>query len=454
VSRILAILAWVLSGIRALRQRSLAAATDRANDQGAEVSITCTETVPEVIGPAESPRICEMQVIGADPRVLVGARVVDQTTIELHAPPTGWAEWVKGQCAGQRLEALGKTLEVGLRDGTVELRARGQARLYVWDDRVEIVVGSRAIDSLGGIEGWAREWLVWASAWLVDAQLDRDRVLESADEIGWSPVRVDIAADLGSWGPLLDEHQDPDRWTQKTVPLPVPAGRGRLDSLALGQVDDNPLSAYGYARSDKVERSGRGEAWLERLRQAGRSPGEPVWRWELRLRDDALQLRRRGSDEVVVDLRKCATLKDQVAIARVWAHAFGRTDTDTHGHYRLVVPAERFDDKGRGMPATRVRAVDPMWRLVQTAGGQAPVEGLAQVRERKAVSRDRWRQDADELTLRGLAASVALDHDSIDGARMLALVRAGRLIEGEQFGEAFERQRSACQDLRVEVGHD
>jgi site-specific DNA-methyltransferase (adenine-specific) len=386
-------------------------------------------------------------------RVLVGARPDAGTTLCLEAPPSGWAKWVyEDREDGQVLDAAGRTVEVSLRgsgDEVVELRARGQMRLLIWDDHAELVVGSRALDTLGGIEGWAREWVAWASAYLIDAQLDRSRPLESADELGWSPTAVDLAADLAGWGPLRDEHQDPDRWTQQTVPLPVPAGQGQLASIQLGEKSSNPLSIYGYDKTRRAERTGRGVAWLERMRQAGRQPGEAVWRWELRLRNDALQLRRRGADEVLVDFRRCATLADQAAIARAWTHAFGNPDADKPtGHYRLTVAADRFDDKGRGYPLTRTRALDPQWRLVQTAGGEAPVERLSQVRERKEAARAQWRAKAEETALRGLAATVALDHDDPEHAAEAALERARELVSGERWTEAHARQRAATHDLR------
>ena len=173
------------------------------------------------------------------------------------------------------------------------------------------------------------------------------------------------------------------------MPLPVPASQGQLASIQLGEKCSNPLSVYGYDKTRWAARTGRGTAWLERMRQAGREDGEAVWRWELRLRRDGLALRKRGRDEVVVDFRRCVTLADQDAIARAWTHAFGNPDADKPtGHYRLTVAAERFDtDKGCGYPLTRTRPVDPLWRLVQSGGGVAPVERLSQVRERKDAAR-------------------------------------------------------------------
>lgn len=388
-------------------------------------------------------------------RVLVGARPDAGTTLRLDAPARGWAAWVnKDRDDGQWLDALGKTVMVGLRGSPpdiVELRAHGQMRLLIWDDHAELVVGSRALDTLGGITGWAREWLTWASAWLLGVELDRERVLEAADELGWYPTAVDLASDLAGWGPLLDEHQDPDRWTQQTVPLPVPAGQGKLASLQLGEKCSNPLSVYGYDKTRWAERTGRGVAWLERMRQAGRQPDEAVWRWELRLRGDALQLRKRGDDEILVDFRKCATLADQAAIARAWTYAFGNPDSEKPtGHYRLTVPAERFDEKGRGLPLTRTRPIDPLWRLVQTAGGEAPIETLAQVRERKAAARAQWRLEAEETALLGLASTVSLDRDLDDpeAAASVALERARELLTGERWTDALARQRAASHDLR------
>ena len=290
------------------------------------------------------------------PRILVGARPDAGTTLRLEAPADGWPKHVRRDLvAGRACDVGGKMVEVerrGSEGDVLVLRARGQARLLVWENHAELVVGSRALDTLGGIVGWACEWLTWASAWLLGASLDRERPLEAADELGWSPIAVDLAADLGSWGPLLHEHQDPDRWTQQTVPLPVPAGRGQLASIQLGEKCSHPLSVYGYDKTRWAARTGRGAGWLERMRQAGRLPGEAVWRWELRLRGEALQLRKRGCGNVVVDFRRCATLADQAAIARAWAHAFGNARSDRpNGHYRLTIPAERYDENGRGFLA-------------------------------------------------------------------------------------------------------
>ena len=390
------------------------------------------------------------------PRILVGARPDAGTTLRLAAPVLGWPEHVlRDREIGQAFDAAGSTVEFGRRgDGgdVLVLRARGQARLLIWPTHAELVVGSRALDTLGGIEGWAREWLTWASAWLLGARLEPARVLEAADELGWTPVSVDLAADLGGWGPLLDEHQDPDRWTQQTVPIPVPAGRGLLASIQLGEKSSHPLSVYGYDKTRWAARTGRGAAWLERMRQAGRVDHEAVWRWELRLRGDALQLRRRGREEIEVDFRRCATLADQDAIARVWAYAVGNVDaTKPSGHYRLVVPAERFDEQGRGVPSKRTRAVDPLWRLVQQAGGSTPVESLAQVRARKEAARVEWRRKAEGVALRGLAAMVALDElEDPVAAGELALVRARELVEGERWVGAHALQVAATHDIREE----
>src|SRR5690606_38462788 len=199
-----------------------------------------------------------------------------------------------------------------------------------------------------------------------------------------------------------------------------------LASIELGEKSSHPLSVYGYDKTAWAANLRRGAGWLERMRQAGRQPGEAVWRWELRLRGEALQLRKRGSEDVLVDFRRCVTLADQAAIARAWAYAFGNPNAKRpKGHYRLTVPAERFDEDGRGFPLTRTRAVDPLWRLVQEAGGQAPVESLAQVRERKEAARAEWRRKAEDVALRGLAAMVALDHrDDAHAAAQAALHRA------------------------------
>ncbi len=234
------------------------------------------------------------------------------------------------------------------------------------------------------------------------------------------------------------------------MPLPVPAGRGQLASLQLGEKASNPLSVYGYDKTLWAARKGRGAGWLERMRQAGRRPGEAVWRWELRLRGEALQLRKRGRGEVVVDFRRCATLADQAAIARAWSYGFGNAKAKRqNGHYRLTVPAERFDEDGRGFPLTRTRAVDPLWRLVQEAGGQAPVESLSQVRERKEAARVEWRRKAEDTALRGLAAIVALDQrDDADAAADAALGRARELMVGERWTAAHALQVAATQDLQ------
>ena len=60
----------------------------------------------------------------------------------------------------------------------------------------------------------------------------------------------------GSFGPLRDKHQDPDRWTQQTVPKPVPAGQGELASIQLGDKRDNQLSVYGYDKTRWATRRG------------------------------------------------------------------------------------------------------------------------------------------------------------------------------------------------------
>ncbi|HLT39394.1 MAG TPA: hypothetical protein VK034_24090, partial [Enhygromyxa sp.] len=369
----------------------------RKSDQG---SITFPETDPKVIEGAVDPRKVQEKVIGSEaldrepncdaaaqrpdedrkpkcdaaaqrpasadedretepkppPRILVGARPDAGTTLRLEAPAGGWShkQIHRDLVDGQAFDAGGKLMEVERRgDGgdVLVLRARGQARLVVFETHAELVVGTRALDTLGGIVGWAREWLTWASAWLLGVSLHRERPLEAADELGWSPTAVDLATDLAGWGPLLVEHQDPDRWTQQTVPLPVPAGRGQLASIQLGEKCSHPLSAYGYDKTRRAARTGRGAAWLERMRQAGRLSNEAVWRWELRLRGEALQLRKRGRGETVVDFRRCATLADQAAIARAWAYAFGNAESERpNGHYRLTIPAERYDDDGRGFP--------------------------------------------------------------------------------------------------------
>ncbi|HLT39894.1 MAG TPA: DNA methyltransferase, partial [Enhygromyxa sp.] len=388
------------------------------------------------------------------PRILVGARPDAGTTLRLEVPATGWpnSQVHRDLVAGRAFDAGGKLVEVERRgDGgdVVELRARGQARLVIFETHAELVVGTRALDTLGGIVGWAREWLTWASAWLLGASLDRERPLEAADELGWSPTAVDLAADFAGWGPLLVEHQDPDRWTQQTVPVPRSARGGRLMSIKLGEKRSHPLSVYGYDKIRRAARTGRGAGWLERMRQAGRQPGETVWRWELRLRGEALQLRKRGNDDVLVDFRRCATLADQAAIARAWAYAFGNAESERpNGHYRLTIPAERYDEDGRGFPLTRTRPVDPLWRLVQEAGGRAPIETLAQVRERKEAARAEWRRKAEDGALRGLAAMVALDHrDDAQAAAQAALHRARALVFGGRWTAAHELQVAATHDL-------
>ncbi len=56
-------------------------------------------------------------------------------------------EPIGGDCGGNDLSVTTAT--------PVDCRARGQARLLIWEDHAELVVGSRALDTLGGIEGWA-----------------------------------------------------------------------------------------------------------------------------------------------------------------------------------------------------------------------------------------------------------------------------------------------------------
>lgn len=387
------------------------------------------------------------------PRILVGARPDAGTTLRLDAPDGGWPEHVRNREfeAGRAYEIGGKMMEVewrGKHRDVLTFRARGQTRLLVFDDHVEIVVGARALDTLGGIVGWAREWLSWASAWLLVTSLRRKRPLDHADELGWYVTKVDLAADFASWG-LLDEHSDRDRWTQRTLPKTTSAGRGRLHSIMLGEKCSHPLSIYGYAKSLWAETKGRGAAWLERMRQAGRLPGELVWRWELRLRRDALLLLKRGGADIVADFRRCATLADQTAIARAWAHAFGNAQSGRpKGHYRLTIPAVRYGKDDRGLPLTRIRSVDPVWRLVQEAGGQAPVEGLKLGRERQKAGRDEWQRKAEAVALRGLAALVAPDHrDDAITAGHAAVRCAQELVSSQRWTAAYELQVAATHDL-------
>src|SRR5690606_24148497 len=135
--------------------------------------------------------------------------------------------------------------------------------------------------------------------------------------------------------------------------------------------------------------------------------------------------------------------------ARAWAYAFGNARSDRpNGHYRLTLPAERYDENGRGFPLTRTRPIDRMWRLVQEAGGQAPIETLSQVRERKEAARGEWRRKADDVALRGLAAMVALDHrDDAHAAAQVALHRARELVFSERWTVAHALQVAATHDL-------
>lgn len=416
--------------------------------------ITSAEATPEVIGarPAAS-KVSRKVIVPARPD---GGT---QLSIQIETLPADLAEVISRATTEIAPATLrGRAVGARLRDRAVELRAAGQVRLLIWADletnsgSAEIVIDSRALETLGATRGWADVWLRWATEVVTGRPIPSDeelrrhftwqqiehagRGLTAAELVGWRVSALDLAAEVTGLA-LTTADQDPARWTSRYEPKGRTLEGADLRKLELAD-KSRPMSLECYRKDLDLDRLQRGQGLRLRWLAAGWQ-GDPMWRVELRLRGPALVLRpHKATTGEVLDLGRPTLLVDATAIARVWAHGVGHPDRRS-GFFRLTLPDH---DK------TRLCQVDPRWLVVQQAAPAAvPIENLAQRTERRRAEREDYETKADQWLANAMARRTATEGLAADRAAGRALEHARRLVDAPEWADRYALALADVQDL-------